>query len=294
MFKRLQKKWKVNGWRLLLILVTFAVGGSLTGYLGKRLMNFTGIETAWIYIPVYIILVTLIWPLMVLLVSIPLGQFTFFINYLKKMGRRIGIQSKQGVEGGIREEKRIAIFASGAGSNAKKIIEHFKTNPSISVALIVCNKPAAGVLKVAESEHIPILLIDKERFLTGDAYVDELKGRKIDFIALAGFLWRIPHALIAAYRQRIINIHPALLPKFGGKGFYGEQVHRAVLDAGESESGITIHYVDEHYDHGDIILQVNCPVQPGDTPSTLAERIHILEHANYPVVVEELVGKLTS
>ncbi|MDP4263211.1 MAG: formyltransferase family protein, partial [Bacteroidota bacterium] len=165
----------------------------------------------------------------------------------------------------------IAIFASGAGSNAQKIIDHFASSPAflpaekgegpkIIVSLIVCNNPAAGVLKIAADEKIPALLIEKEKFFRGNAYLDELREAHIDFIVLAGFLWKIPSLLIKAYPRRIINIHPALLPKYGGKGMYGDIVHATVIARGEKESGITIHYVDEQYDHGDIIFQAKCPV----------------------------------
>jgi len=190
------------------------------------------------------------------------------------------------------QEKKIAIFASGAGSNAKKIIEYFKGNNKIQVSLIVCNKPAAGVLQIAADAGIPVLLIEKENFFRGNAYVDELKGAGIDFIVLAGFLWKIPQPLIDVYRNKIINIHPALLPKYGGKGMFGSKVHEAVITAGEKESGITIHYVDEHYDNGDIIFQATCPVSPNDTPDSLAEKIHTLEHENFAKVVEQCVTKL--
>ncbi|WP_407524241.1 phosphoribosylglycinamide formyltransferase [Lacibacter sp. MH-610] len=184
---------------------------------------------------------------------------------------------------------RIAIFASGAGSNAKKIIEHFEHHASVQVALIVCNKPEAGVLKIAAEHGIESLLIEKEPFFRGDAYVPLLKEHKIDWIILAGFLWKVPIALIKAYPQRIINIHPALLPKYGGKGMYGSHVHQAVIAAKEEESGITIHYVDEQYDHGDTIFRATCKVLGDDTPETLAQRIHALEHAHYPKVIEQLL-----
>lgn len=188
--------------------------------------------------------------------------------------------------------KRIAIFASGAGSNAKKIIEHFSVHPFIKVEIVVCNKLEAGVLKVADTFRIRVLMIDKEKFFTGNAYADELQIAQINFIVLAGFLWKIPQSLIDAYRGMIINIHPALLPRYGGKGMYGAKVHEAVIAAGEKISGITIHYVDEHYDNGDVILRVECPVYNGDTPESLAERIHILEHKYYPGVIENLLSKL--
>jgi len=186
----------------------------------------------------------------------------------------------------------IAIFASGAGSNAQKIIEHFEGNPHIKVSLIVCNKPAAGVLGIASAHCIPSLIIEKEKFFRKDGYVAELKEARIDFIVLAGFLWKIPQSLIDAYRNKIINIHPALLPKFGGKGMYGANVHGAVIAAGEKESGITIHYVDEHYDNGDIIFQAKCNVTPEDTADSLAQKIHALEHKHFPKVIEKIVGEV--
>jgi phosphoribosylglycinamide formyltransferase-1 len=183
----------------------------------------------------------------------------------------------------------IALFASGAGSNAQKIIDHFRGHYSICVALIICNKPGAGVLSIAEKEQIPYILIEKEQFFRGNAYVDELEAAGISFIVLAGFLWKIPDALITAYPSKIINIHPALLPKYGGKGMYGSLVHEAVLAAGEKESGITIHYVDGHYDNGDIIFQASCPVEEDDTPVSLAHKIHQLEHRHYPEVIEKII-----
>jgi phosphoribosylglycinamide formyltransferase-1 len=191
--------------------------------------------------------------------------------------------------------KKIAVFASGAGSNAAKIIEASLSgkeegNKSFEVTLIVCNKPGAGVLKIAEQNNIPSLLIDKEKFFRGNGYVDELKEAGIDFIILAGFLWKLPSALIKAYPKRIINIHPALLPNYGGKGMYGHFVHEAVIANKEKESGITIHYVDELYDHGDIIFQARCTVMEDDTPDSLALRIHMLEHKHYPEIVKKVVS----
>lgn len=290
MFEGLQKKWKVGGLRLTLILFTFAIGGSATGYVAKKIMNSLSIGEDWLWAVVYILLITIIWPLAVLVVSIPFGQFRFFLKYIKKIGERMGLLKSE-----VRSRKseapavNIAIIASGAGSNAQKIIDHFRSNASIKVALIVCNNPAAGVLRIAAKENTPALIIEKEKFFSGNAYVDELKEKRIDFIVLAGFLWKIPPALIKAYPHRIINIHPALLPKYGGKGMYGNNVHAAVIAAGEKESGITIHYVDENYDHGDIIFQAKCPVLPGDTPDSLAERIHKLEHEHYPKVIEGVI-----
>jgi phosphoribosylglycinamide formyltransferase-1 len=188
---------------------------------------------------------------------------------------------------------KLAVFASGTGSNAEKLIQYFKGSSLANVTLVVCNKPGAGVIAMAEKEGVPVLLIEKEQFFKAEAYVPFFRQQQIDFIVLAGFLWKVPQALIDAYRRRIVNIHPALLPKFGGKGMYGQYVHEAVLNAGEVESGITIHYVDEHYDSGDIIFQTACPILPGDKPGDIAQRIHLLEHAYYPKVIEQLLQNLT-
>jgi phosphoribosylglycinamide formyltransferase 1 len=186
--------------------------------------------------------------------------------------------------------KKLAIFSSGAGSNAARIIQHFRDHPSISVHLVVCNNPTAGVLDIARTAAIPILLIEKEQFFRGSAYVPELKAREIDFIVLAGFLWKIPTKLVQAYQHRIVNIHPALLPKYGGKGMYGRHVHEAIIAAGEKESGITIHYVDELYDHGQAIFQAKILVGPDDTPETLGKKVQHLEHTHFPRVIEEIVS----
>jgi phosphoribosylglycinamide formyltransferase-1 len=183
----------------------------------------------------------------------------------------------------------IAIFASGAGTNAQNIINYFKKNTAVKVMLIVGNKPSAGIVKVAAGENIPFLLLERHRFYT-DGYVGEFEKYSIDLIVLAGFLWKIPSVLIQKYPFRIINIHPALLPLYGGKGMYGSLVHSAVIAAGEKESGITIHYVDEIYDHGAIIFQARCEVEVGDTPETLARKIHQLEYRHYPEVIERLIA----
>jgi phosphoribosylglycinamide formyltransferase-1 len=187
---------------------------------------------------------------------------------------------------------KIAVFASGAGSNAQALITFFRDSELATVALIVCNKPGAGAISIAEKEAVPVLVIEKETFFRGDAYLPNFKKEGIDFIVLAGFLWKIPQLLIDAYPRRIMNLHPALLPKYGGKGMYGQFVHEAVLNAGDLETGITIHYVDEHYDKGDVIFQTACPVLPGDGPEDIAQRIHRLEHLHYPRVVEEVLQKI--
>jgi len=187
---------------------------------------------------------------------------------------------------------QIVIFASGAGSNAKKIVEFLASAPTplltergVKISLIVCNKPGAGILKIAEEHNISTLLIDKEKFFSGNGYVDELKTAGIDFIVLAGFLWKIPVSLIKAYHKKMINIHPALLPKYGGKGMYGRFVHEAVIANKEQESGITIHYVDEVYDNGQTILQATCLVSEDDTPETLAKKVQALEHRHFAAAV---------
>ena len=195
-----------------------------------------------------------------------------------------------------REIINVAIFASGAGSNAQKIIDHFNLSPSsqfsvekkIKVALIVCNNPKAGVLQIAEKEKISKLIIERNRFKK-DGYLPELKKYKIEFIVMAGFMWKLPPELIHSYPDKIINIHPALLPKFGGKNMYGHFVHEAVLNSGEMESGITIHYVDELYDHGEIIFQAKCSIDKNETAESLAKKIHSLEYANYSKVIEEIL-----
>jgi phosphoribosylglycinamide formyltransferase-1 len=187
---------------------------------------------------------------------------------------------------------KVAIFASGAGSNAQKLIDYFRKHSQIKIALIVCNKPGAGVLTIAQNENIPSLIIEKEQFFRGNAYVDELKQQNVDFIVLAGFLWKVPVQLVKAYPQRIINIHPALLPNYGGKGMYGRFVHEAVIAAKETESGISIHYVDELYDHGQLIFQARCTIDAGETPDSLAQKIHALEHEHYPLIVEKVIEEL--
>jgi len=187
--------------------------------------------------------------------------------------------------------KNIAIFASGTGTNAQKIIDHFRGNPTISIALIASNKPDAGVLDIARNEKIPTLLIEREKFFRGNAYTQELQSMDICMIVLAGFLWKIPPALIHAFPGAIINIHPALLPKYGGKGMYGHFVHDAVIASGDHETGITIHLVDELYDHGKNIFQATVPVTPADNAETIARKVQVLEHECYPKVIESMLKK---
>ena len=187
---------------------------------------------------------------------------------------------------------RIAIFASGTGSNALKIMEHFAGNAETVVCLVVSNKDDAGVLLYAKQHQVNTLVINKSDFYSDRSIVPDLEKAGINFIVLAGFLWKVPDAIINAYSNRMINIHPALLPKYGGKGMYGSRVHEAVLAAGDTTSGITIHLVDEHYDNGKIIFQATCPVAELDTPETLADKIHALEHRHFAGVIDEYIQKL--
>jgi len=183
---------------------------------------------------------------------------------------------------------KIAVFASGNGSNAENIIRYFKDNEEIRVALILSNKANAYVHTRAKNWGVPSYTFSKDDFEKGDPILEKLREYQIDFIVLAGFLLKISDPILKAYPRRIINIHPALLPKYGGKGMYGDHVHKAVLQAGEKESGISIHYVNERYDEGDIIFQARCPVLPSDTPEELAQRVHRLEYGYYPQVIEKI------
>lgn len=185
--------------------------------------------------------------------------------------------------------KRIAIFASGAGTNAQIIIRHFELHPVAQVTLLVSNKADAGAIHIAREHGVETMVIDRESFFSEKSIVDELKVRGIDLIVLAGFLWLIPAQLIKAFPNRIVNIHPALLPKFGGKGMYGQFVHRAVLASGEAESGITIHHVNEKFDEGRHIAQFRCPVEPGDTVESLARKVQQLEHEHFAKTIESLL-----
>ena len=185
--------------------------------------------------------------------------------------------------------ENIAIFASGKGSNAEKIISFFKGHPLIQVALIVTNKSTAGVLKLAADHGIPSCIITKEQFYQTESFLVELAGNDITHIVLAGFLWKIPDYLIREFPDKIINIHPALLPNYGGKGMYGHHVHRAVFENKDKESGITIHLVNEHYDEGQILYQERCEIQEGDSPDVIAEKVLILEHHFFPRIIEKWI-----
>jgi phosphoribosylglycinamide formyltransferase 1 len=188
--------------------------------------------------------------------------------------------------------KNIAIFASGSGTNAENIITYFSNRNTAKVALVLSNKRDSYVLKRAAKHNIRSVFFDRKEFYVSGKVLRYLLLYKIDFIVLAGFLWLVPDNILEQYNDRIINIHPALLPGYGGKGMYGEFVHKAVIGNHEKESGISIHYVNESYDKGDIIFQVRCNVDASDTPDSLAEKIHNLEYQHYPKVIEELVVKL--
>ncbi len=184
--------------------------------------------------------------------------------------------------------KNIVIFASGAGSNAQSIIDFFRGSEEVAIALIVSNKAQAGVLKIAQTEEIDSLLIDK-KVINNESFLEILSDCKTDLIVLAGFLWKIPDYLIKAYENKIVNIHPSLLPKYGGKGMYGSHVHKAVIQNKEKESGITIHLVNEEYDKGKILLQEKVAVTQDDTTDSLAQKIHKLEHLHFAKTIKTLL-----
>lgn len=316
--KKLQEKWGLAPVQFWLVILTFALGGSLSGKLCSFLLKMAFSEKNWAYWLVYPLLLTILWPFSVLFVSLLTGQFRFFKGYLGRVGAKLvgglgagvgaeaSASSSEGASGSGATPIHVAIFASGAGSNARKIIEYFenqyvsefsagksslsaaKSARPIKVSLIVCNVPTAGVLEIAKEKGIPTLLINKTDFASG-GYVESLKNADIDFIVLAGFLWKVPEVLVNAFPKAIVNIHPALLPNYGGKGMYGSRVHEAVIAAGESKSGITIHWVDANYDEGDIIFQAECIIEAGDTPEVLAQKIHALEHQHFAPVIEKLL-----
>ena len=188
--------------------------------------------------------------------------------------------------------KRIAIFASGSGSNAENIANYFKGSESVEISLIVANNPQAYVLERAKKLGIPSQVVTKAEFMAADSIVAMMQEYKIDFIVLAGFLLLVPQKLIDAFPSRIVNIHPALLPKHGGKGMYGDRVHKAVVESGDTESGITIHLIDADYDKGTTFFQAKCPVLPTDTPDDVAAKVHALEYEHFPHVIAEILQQL--
>ena len=191
-------------------------------------------------------------------------------------------------------KKRIAIFASGSGSNAQKIMEHFKRSPEAEVVLVLTNNPQAYVLQRADNFEVPSHIFTRNEFYNTDDVIKLLKNLQVDLIVLAGFLWLVPISLLKAFPNRIINLHPALLPKYGGAGMYGDHVHKAVLAAGEEESGITIHFVNEMFDEGEIIHQSKFKIEPGDNLEMIKFKGQQLEHLHFPKVVENLLKKMKS
>lgn len=189
---------------------------------------------------------------------------------------------------------RIAVFVSGSGSNAENIVQHFRQTQTGEVALMVCNNPTAFALQRATRLQVPALVIDKKTFQQKQTLLEILQAQRIDWVVLAGFLLLVPPYLLEAYPQRVINLHPALLPKYGGKGMYGMHVHEAVVANHETETGITIHYANEHYDEGQIILQAKCALDTSDTPETVAQKIHELEYAHFPKAIEQEILKKTT
>jgi phosphoribosylglycinamide formyltransferase-1 len=188
--------------------------------------------------------------------------------------------------------RNIAIFASGTGTNAENIIKYFSNRNTAKVSLVLSNKRHAEVLKRAEAHNIRTVFFEYKEFYNTGKVLRYLSLYKIDFIVLAGFLWLVPESILEQYPDRIINIHPALLPSYGGKGMYGDAVHKAVIESRDKESGITIHYINKLYDKGDIIFQSRVKVDPSDTPALLAEKVHALEYVHYPKIIEDLVVKL--
>jgi phosphoribosylglycinamide formyltransferase-1 len=191
-------------------------------------------------------------------------------------------------------KKRIAIFASGSGSNAQKIMEHFKKHTDAEVAIVLTNNPEAYVLQRADNFEIPTHIFDKHEFYETDDVVDLLKNLNIDLLVLAGFLWLVPDTILANYPKRIINIHPALLPKYGGKGMYGDRVHKEVLANGDEESGISIHYVNEYFDSGEIIYQARFKIEKNDDLELVKFKGQQLEHQYFPKIIEQVLKKIKS
>ena len=191
-------------------------------------------------------------------------------------------------------KKRIAIFASGSGSNAQKIMEHFKRNSEAEVVLILTNNPQAYVLQRADNFEVPSHIFTRDEFYKSDDVIKLLKNLQVDLIVLAGFLWLVPVSLLKAFPNKIINLHPALLPKYGGAGMYGDNVHKAILANNEEESGITIHFVDENFDEGEIIHQSRFRIEPGDNLEMIKFKGQQLEHQHFPRVVENLLKKMKS
>ena len=288
MFTKLQKKWGIGGWRFFWVMITFAMTGTTAAFITARITAWLDIEKWSLEFWLLKLGVLLIgYQILLLFFGFIFGQFRFFWQYEKKILQAVGLIKKD-------PPLRLAVFASGKGSNAANLVSYFNHQPSKSkkakVTLVVCNRPGAGVLELAKKEGIETLMIEQAGFYSGQ-YLEQLRA-SADALVLAGFLWKIPDDLIKAFPGRIINIHPALLPKFGGKGMYGHHVHNAVIAGKETKSGISIHAVDEHYDNGDLIFQATCDVDPGDTAGSLAQKVHELEMLHYPRQVEKWLKKV--
>ena len=290
MFNKLQQNWKVGGIQLFLILCTFAVTGSLTAFISERITNWVGFDENTLFAWKILLRLSILifgYQFIILAVSFVFGQFSFFWNYEKKILTKMGFIKRKTPK---IEPFKLAIFASGKGSNAKKIIQYFDNEQLVKITMVVCNNPEAGVLDIAKHHNIKTLVIDKKTFTQTEKYVQLLKNEGITHIILAGFLWKVPETMINGYRNKILNIHPALLPNFGGKGMYGDKVHEAVIASGQKETGITIHLVDEHYDHGTTVFQASVAIEESDTESSIAQKVHALEHLHYPRVIAEWLG----
>jgi phosphoribosylglycinamide formyltransferase-1 len=185
--------------------------------------------------------------------------------------------------------KKILLFASGAGSNVENIIQYFKNNPDVKIAGVFSNNSNAIVLDKAKNHNVPTLIFNREQLTDGFVF-DKIAELKPDLIVLAGFLWKMPEEIVKAYPNKIINIHPALLPKYGGKGMYGIKVHQTVLENKEKETGITIHYVNEDYDEGEFIFQQKVAIEDCKTPEDVANKIHELEHKHFPIIIEKILN----
>lgn len=284
MFERLKTKWKVSNSDLLLILLTFALTGTSTAWITRMITSWVPVakwSPEWIILKFSILLFG--YQILILIFGFLLGQFAFFWNYEKKILKRIGFFPNK-----YKKTVRLAVFASGTGTNFRRIIDYFRNHKKISVSVLVCDNPGAGAMDIARENGIPVIQISKGDLMEGRDLKKILGKNRIDFLILAGFLKKIPPVLIEAYPRRIINIHPALLPKFGGKGMYGARVHEEVIRSGDAKSGITIHFVDEHYDSGDVIFQKECAVEKGETAESLARKIHKMEHEYFAPQIEKL------
>jgi formyltetrahydrofolate-dependent phosphoribosylglycinamide formyltransferase len=291
MFSSLKAKWKVKTTQFILIFCTFAVTGTLTAWISRQLPGWIGFTDTTPFAQKLLLRIFVLifgYQFIILAVSVLFGQFPFFWNYEKKILNKL---FKTKFQLNSSKSFNIAIFASGTGSNAQQIINHFRNSTQIKVSLIVSNKSDAGVLLIAQKENIPFIVIDKHSFFETTSYINLLASKKIDFIVLAGSLLKVPISLLNAFPKKIINIHPALLPKFGGKGMYGSKVHEAVKNAGETETGITIHLVDEQYDHGKTLFQAFVSIDVDDSPETIAKKVLALEHQHFPLVIESYILK---